>query len=157
MIGIDKLVSFLVEWVEKYLRNKDLVNKALKELKHSDGEVDAKFEHKEQKLVILPELDDANAVLKRLGQVKDRHLTLVTLNNQNNLDILIKYWHEFVDLGPKFSIFFVNPFSKTDKIWIIYPYVHQRIADEASLALGLKAMFEIVEPIDAAEAGRIVS
>ncbi len=157
MIDIEKLVPFLVDWVEKYIRNKDLVNRALKEMTHSGDEVDAKFEHKEQRFVIIPELDDTNAVLKRLSQAKDAHLTLVTLNSQSNLDVLLKYWHEFVDLGPKFSIFFVNPFSKTDKLWIICPYVHQRIADEASLALGLKAMFEIVEPMTAAEAARIVA
>lgn len=151
------MVTFLVDWAEKYIKNKDLVNRALKEITHSDDEIAAKFEHKVQRFVIVPELDDTNAVLKRLSQVKDSHLTLVTLNSQSNLDILIKYWHEFVDLGQKFSIFFVNPFSKTEKIWIIYPYIHQRIADEQSLALGLKAMFDVVEPITALEAGRIIS
>lgn len=157
VIDIDKLISFLVDWVEKYVRNKDLVNKALREITHSYDEIDAKFEHKEHKFIIIPDIDDVNAVLKRLSQVKDKHLTLITLNSQSNLDLLIKYWHEFVDLGQKFSIFFINPFSKTDRVWIIYPYIHQRIADEESLALGLRAMFEVVEPITANEANRIVA
>ena len=157
VIDIDKLIAFLVDWTEKYVKNKDLVNRVLREMTHSDGEVSAKFEHKEQKYIIIPELDDVNAVLKRLSQVKDSHLTLVTLNSQSNLNIMIKHWHQFVDLGQKFSIFFVNPFSKTDKIWIIYPYIHQRIADESSLALGLKAMFDVVEPITANEAARIIA
>ena len=55
-------------------------------------------------------------------------------------------WKKLSQL-PKLNIYLVNPLSEPDKKWIIAPYVHNRICDNQSLKLGLKAMFETVEPL----------
>jgi len=48
----------------------------------------------------------------------------------------------------------VNPFSSSDKVWTICPYIHDKICDAASLQAGLEAMAEMVETIDAEELNR---
>ena len=55
-------------------------------------------------------------------------------------------WKRLVDL--KFlNIYFVNPFSGSEKVWIINPYIHDRICDKSSLELGIESMAEMVEII----------
>ena len=54
-------------------------------------------------------------------------------------------------------VYFVNPFSKIEKKWIIYPSTHNRISDEASLKPGLRAMFDTVEAISKKEVEKILS
>ncbi|MBI2656251.1 hypothetical protein HYX03_00750, partial [Candidatus Woesearchaeota archaeon] len=68
-------------------------------------------------------------------------------NSRENFNIFIKSWHRLISF--KFlNIIFVNPFSETDKKWIVFPYTHQRVCDENYLENGLKSMFEMVEPIE---------
>ena len=62
----------------------------------------------------------------------------------------MKSWKRLIDF--KFlNIIFVNPFSGFDKKWIVFPYTHHRVCDESSLELGLKSMFDMVEPIEEKE------
>ncbi|MBS3105570.1 hypothetical protein J4234_04895 [Candidatus Woesearchaeota archaeon] len=35
-----------------------------------------------------------------------------------------------------------------DKKWIVFPHTHHKVCDESSLKNGLRAMFEVVEPIE---------
>ena len=48
----------------------------------------------------------------------------------------------------KLSEFIITTISQLDKKWIIFPYVHNSICDENALEKGLRAMFEMVEPIE---------
>ena len=60
--------------------------------------------------------------------------------------VVFDNWDKLIDF--KFlSVYFVNPWSSLDKKWVIYPYTHNRIADEDSLETGLKSMFEMIEPL----------
>ena len=45
------------------------------------------------------------------------------------------------------NIYFVNPFSSSDKIWTINLPIHDKVCDKAPLELGLRAMAEMVVPI----------
>lgn len=153
----DRLITYLSDWVIKYVKNKDILARRLQDIGADGDIVRAKFEHKEHDYVIIPEIRDINIMLNRLSVIKARHLTLVILNNQHNLDLIARNWHAFLDLGQNFSVLFVNPFSKTEKIWIIAPYIHHKISDEASLELGLRAMSENVEPITREEAEKIIT
>ena len=59
-------------------------------------------------------------------------------------------WDEF----SKFKglvFYFINPFSNLDKKWVVQPYVHAQIADNASLKTGLKSMFETVDLLNEEE------
>jgi len=45
------------------------------------------------------------------------------------------------------SFYFINPFSKLDEKWIIFPHTHHRICDPDSLQTGLRTMSEMVDEI----------
>ena len=68
----------------------------------------------------------------------------ICLNSSENFSFLTKNWDKFTDLK-KLAVYFVNPFSKTEKKWIIHPYTHSKITEKSSLKQGLKSMFDTVE------------
>ena len=82
------------------------------------------------------------------------HYTFVVFNTHENFQILLKRWAELVECRT-LSFFFINPLSKLDKIWIVFPYTHHLIADQDSLGLGLKTMFEQIEPVVKEELARL--
>lgn len=94
-------------------------------------------------------------VVQVLKEASGEHPTLVCFNTQENFDVVLKNWKNLVELK-NFNIYFVNPFSKTDKIWIVFPSTHNLVADEASLELGLRTMFEQVTRTTEEEVRRII-
>ena|SRR3989338_11678597 len=139
--------SYLVEWTANFVRNKDVLTKKIESIeKNKNGfDLHVKFKDKEQFFVIAPAISDLGPIIAKVNN--NSHFCIVTLNSSENLNVLIKNWARLVDF--KFlSVIFVNPFSQSDKKWIIYPYTHHRICDESSLKTGLKSMFEMVEPIE---------
>ena len=61
----------------------------------------------------------------------------------DNWDKLTKY--------TSLMLYFVNPFSKLDKKWVINPHVHSKICDDKALRNGLKSMFEMVTALSEAD------
>lgn len=57
----------------------------------------------------------------------------------------------------QFNLYFVNPFSPTLKQWAIYPHTHQIITQGQALKLGLKTLFQSVEPITKEELEKQIS
>jgi len=134
------------DWAMTYFRNRDLVQRRIVSIEKTSGECDILIKHndKEIKVLVMPEIESFDALNAKLD--KDKHTTLVTLNSKNNFDIIVNNWKYFVEL-PNFYIVFSNPDSSTETKWIINPHVHSRIADEKSLKIGLKSMFDSVERI----------
>jgi hypothetical protein len=64
--------------------------------------------------------------------------------------MLVDNWDKLIKF-PSLTLYFVNPFSKLDKKWLINPYVHSKICDDKSLKTGLKSMFEMVTPLSDAD------
>lgn len=78
------------------------------------------------------------------------YIGFITLNNMANIKFVVSNWDKLIKF--KFlSIYFINPFSTSDKVWIIRPYIHDRICDKASLELGLRSMAEMVNTINVEE------
>jgi len=100
---------------------------------------------KEQYFIVMPFINNIDDVLTKIKE--DMHFGMVTFNTKENFNVVIDNWKKLINFK-HLSIYFVNPFSQLDKKWIIYPYTHSKICDEGSLKLGLKTMFEMVEPID---------
>lgn len=148
--------SYLVEWTENFVKNKDVIAKKIENIeKNKNGfDLHVKFKDKEQFFIITASISDLNSIVARINN--DCNFCIVTLNSRENLENLLKNWRRLIEL--KFlSIIFVNPFSQMDKKWIIYPYTHHRICDESSLKTGLKSMFEMVEPIEEAQLAAKIS
>ena len=80
----------------------------------------------------------------------DGYNGIFTLNNASNINFVVTNWKQLV--GFRFlNIYFVNPFSDSDKVWVICPYIHDKICDKSSLEAGLKSMSEMVNPIGSEE------
>jgi len=142
----NKAHSYLVDWIINFLKNKDLYLRKIELVeKNKEGfDVYVKFKDKEQYFIVEPLIEDVNEVLGKFDS--ERHFGLVVFNTTGNFDVLVRNWSKFVEFK-RLCVYFVNPFSQLDKKWIIYPYTHNHICEKNSLEKGLKAMFEMVEPL----------
>ncbi len=138
----DVVVKFIREWAVGYVKHRDMIAKNIVNIKEGPDKVVVEFKDKEQVFLIRPTAGDS--IIKEIN--KDKNIGIVMLNSKENLDFLIKNWSKLIKFE-KLTIFFINPFSELDTKWFISPYVHDRICDKDSLKLGLKTMFETVEPI----------
>lgn len=144
------------DWTQRFVENKDIVLRKINSIDKTDGGLFVKYADRECVFLMLPSLKDVESILKKLEKIS-QYKTIVTLNSIENRDIVVKNWDRFVSFGNKLVIYFVNPFSKAEKIWIISPYVHNFIADMESLELGLKTMSENVEYTNEEEVNKIIS
>jgi len=142
----DKTHSDLVEWTINYLKNKDLYLKEIELIEENKKGFDIyiKFKGKEQFFIVKPVIKDVDNVLSKFDS--ERYFGLVVLNTIENFEVLVKEWDKFVEFK-HLCIYFVNPFSKLDRKWIIYPYTYNNICEKDALEKGLRAMFEMVEPL----------
>lgn len=141
---------YLADWTKRYIENKDIVLQKIVSIEKTENGLFVKFKDKEQTFVSVPFVKDVKDVLEKLKKIEN-YKTLVVLNSLANLKAVINNWNDFVSLGNKFNIYFINPFSKTERIWILSPYTHNFIADVDSLELGLKTMSENVEYVASEE------
>ncbi len=144
--------EYLIEWVEHFVKNKDVFLKSIKSVERKDYGLCVKHKDKEKMFFVVPFVSDFNSILNKLKKIKgDKWISLVVVNNVNNFKLIVKNWKKLVDLGSKFSIYFVNPFSLLDKKWIIFPHTHHMVADKDSFEKGLKSMFVMVDSVDEKE------
>src|SRR3989338_9079960 len=143
---MDAVVSFLREWAVSYVKNKDIIAGNIEGIEENkDGfDIIVRYKDKISFFIIRPLLKDAEEIIKKMD--KEGHYGLVMLNNKENLNIVIWNWKRLIEFK-NLCVYFVNPFSQLDKKWLVFPCTHSRICDENSLETGLKAMFEMVEPI----------
>ncbi len=138
---MDPLESFLQDWTITYTKNRDLVFRKIISIEKNDSDFVVKYKDKVVKFVMVPFLKDNN----QLNTLKlEENITIVVLNTSENFDFMIKNWSSVCKYR-NLSVFFVNPFSTSEKKWIISPYIHSKICDESSLKQGLRSMFETVE------------
>ncbi len=143
----NKAHSFLAEWTVNFLKNKDILAKKIEKIENGKDGFDlyVKYRDREQYIIVAPRLPDFGSITKKINN--NFYFSIVTLNSKENFDAVVKNWNAII--GFKFlNIIFVNPFSVSDKKWIIFPHTHHKICDEGSLESGLKSMFGMVEPID---------
>ncbi len=142
---MDKVSSYLSEWAINFVKNRDVLAKKIETISKENSSVSVKYKDGNKSLfVIKPSKSDVEDFLE--NRDKDENLCIITLNNKNNLEIMIKNWKKLV--GYKFlSIYFINPFSQLDKNWVLFPHTHHKICDEQALETGLKSMFSMVEQI----------
>ncbi len=140
-----ELQIFLKDWYINHAKHKDLFARSIMDIKEvSNQEVHIQYRDRILRVFIFPLLKDAEIAVNSCS--KEENVSIITVNNQQNLGTLLNLWKLLIHY-PKLNIFFVNTFSNTDKRWVIYPSTHQRIADQASLTTGLQSMYSMVEPI----------
>ena len=70
---------------------------------------------------------------------------LVVYNTKENIDFLVKNWDALSKFSRDFSMFFVNPFSRTEKRWAIYPMSHELIVEKKDLKRSIDVISSNVE------------
>ena len=149
---MDKVKDFLTEWAIRFAEHKDIIKKEIVGIKKIADGAYVKYKEREEFFIVIPFIKDDADVLQKID--KDNNINIVVFNTKQNLDFLIRKWNALVEF-PKLKFYFVNPFSELDTKWIISPYVHHRISDEASLETGLKSMFAVVEEFKDSDLGKI--
>ncbi|MDO8660844.1 MAG: hypothetical protein Q7K43_03070 [Candidatus Woesearchaeota archaeon] len=127
----------LQEWTLLWVKNKDILARQIIKLEEKAGELLITKTTGLQRYVIMPEL----GLLKYIA-TKEKNTVIVTFNTHTNINFLLKQWNEIID-QPQLCVVFVNPDSRTDQKWAVFPFTHHRIAD--SVEKGIRAMFENVE------------
>ena len=148
------IISYMVDWVIHYLRNKDIVAKNIVSIDTVQEGLLVKYKNSEQFYKLLPSIVDCNEIIQKIKE--HPNFALVLLNSRDNFQIITQNWKRFIDFQ-QFTILFINPFSQLDTKWIINPYIHNKICDNASLLTGLKSIFGTVEPISEDQYKRLVS
>jgi hypothetical protein len=137
----NKIINFLIEWAENYYKSRDAFNKSILFIEKTQNSLNITFKDKKEQVFVVAELADIQDILPNLTD----NCSIITLNNRKNIDNLYEYWNKLSSKSIK--IYFINPFSTTDRKWIINPLVHSKVSEPAALKTGLLAMFETVEPL----------
>ena len=128
------------EWFVPYIRNRDVVQKAISEIEENADGYDL-FVRKatgDVGVVILPHID-----VLPVDKLSGRPAALVVLNTRENLEKVIAAWAQLVK-NPKLTIYFVNPKSEGEQKWVLVPATHEFVAEKAALKIGLFSLFESV-------------
>ena len=140
-----KKENLLKEWLIGYIKNRDILLKQIESIDEKNKEWDLVVKTKagvEKYYIVKGDMGDFNEIEKKLN---DESITLVLLNTKKNLDSILENWKKMVGL-PKFSVLFVNPNSELEKKWLVFPHTHEKVTEKASLAKGLKTLYQTVEP-----------
>ncbi len=130
----------LLDFVREHIKNRDLMLRRIERLEENADGFYVKYKHRESQFISEPNLSEST--FKRIGKFKS--VAVICLNTKENLEFLIRNWKDF-SANPHLSLYFVNQKSHTEKVWIIFPHTHAKVADDESLRLGLETMFGNVE------------
>jgi len=153
---MEKEVKFLKDWTLRYIKNKDVITKKITSVSEQDDSFVIVKSDKEQKYFIEPFLKDINAITNKVKEYNNNK-SVVCFHTRENYEFLIKNWNDLVELGRNFAIYFINPFSKTERVLSLSPYTHDLISDTSNIKQGLKTMSENVEFTTEGEVKKIIS
>jgi len=130
------------------LKNKDLIHRKITTIKKQPDSIHVTYKDKEHIYIVVLQLSTST-----LAKIKDTHASIVCYNTKENIDFMLKNWETLAKLQ-NFSMFFVNPFSKTEKKWIIYPKTHHALSDNHKD--GIKTLSNNVDLITLKEVENII-
>ncbi|MBW2972480.1 hypothetical protein KY359_05580 [Candidatus Woesearchaeota archaeon] len=140
--------EYLAEWFIRYTKNRDLIFKKISEIKQQENKIIvSQKDGKQVHYYVEPFPDDFPKLAEAM---KEEHKGLIIYNSKENFDNMIKSWKQLSAI-PNLTLYFVNPFSKIEKRWIINPNVHSKVSDAQSLKEGLNSMYIMVDPISKEE------
>ena len=136
-------LELLKEWTLANIRHKDLLRKEIVEIEQDkQGWEFVVHSTKGDRFYCVAVKADFEAIVKK---AENRQLFIVVPNTKENLAALNSGWSQLSKLD-NFCVYFVNPYSLSEKFWTVCPALHEKIADRATLKKGLEAMFSTVEP-----------
>ena len=144
---MSSLKSYLADWRITFLKNRDLVFRKIASVESPSGEPDFAVNYKDgkkQSFFVVEDIFNISHFLSKLSN--DFYFSIITLNSEKNFKVLLEKWNDLIQFK-SLSVYFLNPFSASEKKLILHPYTHNKISEPASLKLGLKSLFENVEQI----------
>lgn len=151
---MDPETKFLAVWFERFIRNQDLVFRRICNTEINDDILTIDYKNKTKALIKIRGF--SNSISDDIKDLKEKKIGLVLYNTNENFNILIKQWEDLTKiLG--LAIYFINPYSKQEKKWIIHPRTHAMVSDSESFVEGLKSMFESVDIISEEEVKKLTS
>jgi len=136
--------TYLLEWLERFIKSKDVFAKKIVSMSILGDHLLVKEKLRDVDYMAQPFRVDFSFAVTQLK--KEHHQGIIVYNTTENLKNVLANWKAVAQYD-KLVIYFVNPLSKTEKRWVIFPHTHNSVSDPASLQLGLKTMFETVEPL----------
>lgn len=130
-------IGYLAEWSSNYVRHKDAILKRITGIAVKGNIILVQYKDRSSTVMLLESLKKLNNPI--------RESTIVTFNTKENYQALIQKWTELVKA--KTTVIMINPKSKLDEKWVIATHIHNSVCDKASFKQGLKAMYEMVEPL----------
>jgi len=149
-----KEVEYLAEWFIRYIKNRDLYFKRIKDIAQKDGLVIVEEKTRTVQYQIISFAQDLKG--PAVDMKEEEHYGIVLYNTEENFKALLSAWAELSKVK-NLIVYFINPFSKLDKQWVIYPHTHNRITEKESLKTGLRTMFETVEATSKEEIKKITA
>ena len=141
---MDNVNCFIVDWSIRFLENKDSVKGEIVNIEKYKEGFDFIINYKDKTKYFIVSLTLEGDIINRIKN--DSYYGIFTLNNSTNIRFIVSNWKQLVEFR-FLNIYFVNPFSDSDKVWVICPYIHDKICDRTSLESGLKSMAEMVNPL----------
>ena len=141
---MDDVNTFLIEWFIRFLENKDVVRKNIVSIDPNKNGFDLVVNYKDKTVNFILQVNLEITILEKIN--KNGHFGLIVLNNVENLRFVYLNWKKLAEIM-FLRLYFINPFSQKDKVWTLFPHIHDSICDKSSLETGLKSMSEMVEPV----------
>ncbi len=140
----------LKQWALLYVKHRDINVKKIVDIKDTDyGFLVANNDGTSTSCIIQVLLKDlSSGFVSAKAAAEGKNTLVVTLSNEDNIRAVYGMW-DTLAANQGLLIIFVNPFSSQEEKWVLKPFLHNKVCDRASLLQGLKAMAELVEPIDA--------
>ncbi|MBI2176644.1 hypothetical protein HYU40_04865 [Candidatus Woesearchaeota archaeon] len=136
----------LKEWALRYVKHRDISVKKITAVKDTDyGFRVANSDGTSTDCIIQPSLKGLSS---RFVSAAVGNTLVVTLSNDENIRAVYSMW-DALAANQGLLIVFVSPFSGQEDKWVLRPYLHNKVCDRSSLLQGLRAMAELVEPVDA--------
>jgi len=136
--------SFIVDWGIRFLENKDAIKGEIDNIEKNKNGFDFIINCKDKVKYFIISLILEGDIINKIK--KESYYGIFTLNNSTNIRFIVSNWKQLVEFR-FLNIYFINPFSDSDKVWVICPYIHDKVCDKASLESGFKSMAEMVNPI----------
>lgn len=134
--------NYLAEWLDRYLRNRDLAFRKILNINTKDNLIIVEGKDKKTTYLILPFVEEFDSALEPI--LTEQYKGVAVFNTVENLSALLKAWKKLSTID-HLMIYFVNPFSTQEKKWVINPKTHQLISDDASLKEGINSLFLTVD------------
>jgi len=155
----ESVKDYLISWTITYLKSRDAVTRTMESVDRQKEGADIIVNYKDssQLAIVVEPFLTGMSFIDRLKPFTEKKVKtrLVTANTRDNLKFITANWKPISEFSREFNIIFVNPFSKLERKWMLYPQTHAGIAGKG-FERGLKALFATVEPISEKEFEKLV-